>query len=76
MRKIWWQVACTNTLNKQFLDNHLLPLFEKLSHENKQILIMGDFNIDLLNYVNENTANFFDTCFPGLIYLLLTHPLE
>ena len=58
MRKIWWQVAFTNTLNKQFLDNHLLPLFEKLSHENKQILIMGDFNIDLLNYDNENTANF------------------
>ena len=41
-----------------FLDNLLLPLLEKLSHENKQILIMGDFNIDLLNYDNENTANF------------------
>ena len=41
-----------------FLDNHLLHLLEKLSHENKQILIMGDFNIDLLNYDNENTANF------------------
>ena len=32
-----------------FLDNHLLPLLEKLSDENKQILIMGDFNINLLN---------------------------
>ena len=35
-----------------FLDNHLLPLLEKLSHENKQILIMGDFNINFLNYGN------------------------
>ena len=44
-----------------FLDNHFLPLLEKLSHENKQILIMGDFNINLLNYNNKNTANFPDT---------------
>ena len=27
-----------------FLDNHLLPLLEKLFNENKQVLIMGDFN--------------------------------
>ena len=32
-----------------FFDNHLLSLLEKLSHENKQILIIGDFNIYLLN---------------------------
>ena len=47
-----------------FLDNHLLPLLEKLSHENKQIQIMGDFNINLLNYDDKNTANFLDTMFP------------
>ena len=51
-----------------FLDNRLLsllekPLLEKLSHENKQILIMGDFNINLLNYNSKNTANFLDTIF-------------
>ena len=33
-----------------FLDSLFLPLLEKLSHENKQILIMGDFTINLLNY--------------------------
>ena len=32
-----------------FLHNHLLPLLEKLSHGNKRILIMGEFNINLLN---------------------------
>ena len=46
-----------------FLDKHLLPRLEKLSHENKQIIIMGDFNINLLNCDNKNTANFLDTMF-------------
>ena len=46
-----------------FLDNHLLHLLEKLSHENKQILIMGDFNINLLNYDDKNSANFLDAMF-------------
>ena len=46
-----------------FLDNHLLPLLEKLSNENKQILIMGDFNINLPNYDDKNNANFLDTMF-------------
>ena len=59
-----------------FLDNHLFPLLEKLSHENKQILIMRDFNINLLNYDDKNTAIFLIQCFPILICLLLTHPLQ
>ena len=46
-----------------FLDNHLLPLLETLSHENKQILVMGDFNINCLNCDDKNTANFLDTMF-------------
>ena len=46
-----------------FLDNLLLPLLEKLSNKNRQILIIGDFNINLLNYDNKNTANFLDTMF-------------
>ena len=44
-----------------FLDNHLLSLLEKLTYENKQILIMGYFNINLLKYNNENTRNFLGT---------------
>ena len=46
-----------------FLDNQLLPLLEKLSHENKQILMMGEFNINLISYKDKNTANFLDTMF-------------
>ena len=46
-----------------FLDNHVLPLLETLFHENKHILIIGDFNINLLNYDEKNTADFLDTMF-------------
>ena len=46
-----------------FLDNHLLPLLEKLSNENKQIIIIGDFNINLLNYDDKNTVNVLGTMF-------------
>ena len=46
-----------------FLGNHVLPLLETLFHENKHILIIGDFNINLLNYDEKNTANFLDTMF-------------
>ena len=58
-----------------FLNNHLLPLLEKLSHENKLILIMGDFNIHL-NYNNKNTASFLDTMFSYSYLPFITHPLE
>ena len=59
-----------------FLGNHLLLLLEKLSHENSQVLIMGDFNINLLNYDDKILQIFLIQCFPILIYLSLTHPLE
>ena len=47
----------------KFLDNHLLLLLEKLSHENNQILMLGDFNNNLYNYDDNNTANSLDTVF-------------
>ena len=56
-----------------FLDKHLLPLLEKLSHENKQILIMGDFNINL-NYDHKNNANFLDTMFSYSYLLFINTP--
>ena len=64
MRKIWWQVAITNTINKQFLTFWITNYsFRKLSNENKNILIMGNFNRNLLNYYDKNTANSLDTMF-------------
>ena len=54
-----------------FSNNYITPLLDKLSNENKDIMIMGDFNINLINY---NDGNFLDTMF--FFYLTLQHPLE
>jgi hypothetical protein len=34
----------------EFISIHLTPLLEKLSYEKKNIFLMGDFNMDLINY--------------------------
>ena len=45
-----------------FNENYILPLMDKLSREKKDILIMGGFNINLLNYNNDkDTTTFLDT---------------
>ena len=50
------------TLNNQyFIDSYILPLLEKLSYENKQVMVMEDFNMNLLSYnTNKRTAQFLD----------------
>ena len=41
-----------------------ITLLDKLSNENKDIMIMGNFNINLINYNDDkNTGNFVDTMF-------------
>ena len=45
-----------------FNENYILPLMDKLSKEKKDILIMGDVNINILNYNNDkDTTTFLDT---------------
>ena len=48
----------------EFLDIYLSELLQKFSKEDKTIMLMGDFNIDLLKY-NHNTdsASFLDSNF-------------
>ena len=46
----------------EFIDNYLSELLQKFSKEDKKIMLMGDFNTDLLKY-DRNTdhhASFFD----------------
>ena len=62
-----------------FTNNFITPLLDKLSNENKDIMIMGDFTINLINYNDDkNTGNFLDTIFSQsfLPYCTLQHPLE
>ena len=44
---------------REFTENYVLPLMNKLSREKKGILIMGDFNINLLNYNNDKDITTF-----------------
>ena len=47
-----------------FTKNHLLSLLDQLSNENKDIMIIGDFNINLINYNDDkNTVTFLNTMF-------------
>ena len=44
---------------KDFTNNHMIPLIDKLSNENKDIMIMGDFNVNLINWnYDKNTSTF------------------
>ena len=45
-----------------FTNKCITPLLDKLSNENKDIIIMADFNINLINHNDDkNTGNFLDT---------------
>ena len=51
-----------------------MPLLDKLSNENQDIMIMGDFNINLINCNDDkNTSNFLDAMFPhSFLPLIIT----
>ena len=60
-----------------FTNNYITPLLDKLSNENKDIMIMGDFNINLINCNDDkNTGSLLDTVLSQSFYLTLQHPLE
>ena len=58
-----------------FTNNYITSLLDKLSNENKDIMIMGNFIINLINYNDgKNTGNFLDTIFSQsfLPYIITT----
>ena len=58
-----------------FTNNFFTLLFDKLSNENKDIMIMGDFNINLITYNDDkNTGNFLDTMFSQSFLPYITTP--
>ena len=45
------------------------PLLEKFSREKKEIIMMGGFNINILNCDSgKDTADFVDTIYPSSLY--------
>ena len=59
----------------EFNDIFLLNILEKLSYENKEIIVMGDFNIDILKYDrNCDSATFLDNMYENLLLPYITSP--
>ena len=53
-----------NSFNSDFLQ----PLLHKIKHESKQTILLGDFNVNLLNSeVNSDSSSFLDTLGSNLI---------
>ena len=47
---------------EDFTNNHMMPLLDKLSNENKDIMIMADFSVNLINCNDDkNISNFLVT---------------
>ena len=44
-----------------FTNNFLSPLLEKVNRQGKLLVLLGDFNINLLNNTNSDVVNFIDT---------------
>ena len=59
----------------EFNLNYLAPFLDKLNKEGKKIVLMGDFNINLLNEGNNNSVNdFIDTLTNHLILPTISLP--
>ena len=52
----------------EFNNNYLTNLLDTLSSENKTVVLLGDFNADLLKYdQNSNISDFLDLMYSSLL---------
>ena len=59
----------------EFTNDYMSPLLEKLSCEKKDIILMGDFNINLLNFDSDkDTTYFVDTMYASSFYPTINTP--
>ena len=64
-------ILTTQEFNFEFLQS----LIDKLATENKNILLLGDFNVDLLHYESNNpTREFLDLIFSASLTPQITIP--
>ena len=56
-----------------FKRNYLSLLLEKLLYEHKSVVLLGDFNADLLKYVSDSViSDFLDLMFSNALLLHIT----
>ena len=59
----------------EFIDEYLKPVSEKLISENKEVILLGDFNIDLLRCdSNKNVSDFLDIIYSTNLLPNITSP--
>ena len=59
----------------EFIDEYLKPLTEKLISENREVILLGDFNIDLLKWdSNKNVSDFLDIKYSTNLLPNITSP--
>ena len=59
----------------EFTSNFINLLLEKLSHEKKEVILMGDFNINILNCDSDkDKADFIDTIYASSLYPTINTP--
>ena len=52
-------------------------LLEKLETEKTEIILMGDYNINILNYNSDNkTSDFIDKMFASFFYSTINNPTQ
>ena len=62
-------------MNTQKFNDFLEPLLEKLSFEKKEVILMGDFNINLPNCnINKNTSDYVDTLYSCAFFPTINPP--
>ena len=59
----------------EFVDIHIQELLQKMSKEDKTIVLLGDFNIDLLKYdTNKDSTAFLDLMYTNFLLPYVTTP--
>ena len=59
----------------KFIDIHMSELLQKLSREDKTIILMDDFNINLMKYdTNKDSSTFLDMMYSNLLLPYITTP--
>ena len=59
----------------EFNDVFILNILGKISYGNKEIILMGDFNIDILKYVtNRNSSTFLNNTYENLLLPYILSP--
>ena len=64
-----------DTVKNEFTEDYLVPVLEKLPKEEKETILMGDFNINILHgYSDRDTSSFIDTGYSNYFYPTINIP--